>query len=344
MYFDAFLPERIPLAGAGAEAARIERLGIDALWSVETRHDPFFPLLQAALATERLRIGTNIAVAFARSPFSMAMSAWDLQAASRGRLMLGLGTQVRPHVERRFSAGFDHPAARIVDYIDCLRAIWSTFQTGTRPAHEGRFYRFTLINDFFNPGPIDHPDIPVCLAGVNPRMAAAAGEAADGFSVHPMHSPGYLREIVRPAIAEGARKRGRTVQDFPLVTSCFTVRGDTESERRRSERAVRRQIAFYASTPGYRAFLEFHGELDAAKRLSALMRERRLDEMPDLVSDALLSAVAISEADGDLGRSLRERYAGELVQRVAIYDGVPTDADETRLRALVRSVEAGDGS
>ena len=344
MHFDAFLPEQIPLAGTGAEAVRLERLGIGALWSVETRHDPFFPLLQAALATERLKVGTNIAVAFARTPFSMAHSAWDLQAASRGRLLLGLGTQVRPHVERRFSAEFDHPAARIVDYIDCLRAVWNTFQTGAPPAHEGRFYRFTLINDFFNPGPIDHPNIPVYLAGVNPRMAAAAGEAADGFSVHPMHSPEYLREVIRPAIVEGARKRGRPVQDFTLVTGCFVVRGATESERSRSERTVRRQIAFYASTPGYRAFLDFHGETGAAKRLSALMRERRLDEMPDLVSDALLSAVAVSEADGDLGRSLRERYAGGLVQRVALYDGVPPDADEAWWGTLARSVGAGNVS
>ena len=340
MHFDAFLPDRIPLAGAGAEAARLERLGIGALWSVETRRDPFFPLLEAALATERLKVGTNIAVAFARSPFSMAHTAWDLQAASRGRLLLGLGTQVRPHVERRFSAEFDHPAARAVDYIDCLRAVWNTFQTGAPPAHEGRFYRFTLINDFFNPGPIEHPDVPVYLAGVNPRMAAAAGEAADGFSVHPMHSPEYLREVIRPAVAEGARKRGRPVQDFTLVTGCFAVRGATESERRCSERAVRRQVAFYASTPGYRAFLEFHGELDAAKRLSALMREGRLDEMPDLVSDALLSAVAVSEADGDLGRSLRERYAGGLVQRVALYDGVPPEADEQQWRTFVQSVKS----
>ena len=343
MHFDAFLPDRIPLAGTGAEAARLERLGIDALWSVETRRDPFFPLLEAALATERLKVGTNIAVAFARSPFSMAHTAWDLQAASRGRLLLGLGTQVRPHVERRFSAEFDHPAARVVDYIDCLRAVWNTFQTGAPPAHEGRFYRFTLINDFFNPGPIEHPDVPVYLAGVNPRMAAAAGEAADGFSVHPMHSPEYLREVIRPAVAEGARKRGRPVQDFTLVTGCFVVRGATESERRRSERAVRRQIAFYASTPSYRTFLEFHGETDAAKRLSALMRERRLDEMPDLVSDALLSAVAVSEADGDLGRSLRERYSGGLVQRVATYDGILPGTDETWFQALARSVKAGNG-
>ena len=169
MYFDAPMREGVSLSEAGAEAARVERMGFDAIWSFEIDHDPFFPLLQAAFATERLRIGTNIAVAFARTPFSMAISAWDLQEASRGRLMLGLGTQVRPHVERRFSAEFDHPAARVVDYIDCLRAIWSTFQTGARPRYEGRFYRFTLINDFFNPGPIDNPDIPIYLAGVNPE-------------------------------------------------------------------------------------------------------------------------------------------------------------------------------
>ena len=337
MDFDAPMREGVPLSQAGAEAARIERIGFDAVWSFEIAHDPFFPLLEAALATERLRIGTNIAVAFARTPFSMAVSAWDLQAASRGRLMLGLGTQVRRHVERRFSAEFDHPAARVVDYIDCLRAIWSTFQTGARPCHEGRFHRFTLINDFFNPGPIDHPDIPIYLAGVNPRMAAAAGEAADGFSVHPMHSPEYLREVVHPALAEGAGKRGRQAQALSLLASCFVVRGATESERRRSERAVRRQVAFYASTPSYRAFLEFHGEVEAGKRLSALMREGRLDEMPDLVSDALLCAVAISEADGDLGRSLRTRYAGGLVQRVALYEGVPPEADERQWRDLINS-------
>ena len=338
MYFDAPMREGVRLCEAGAEAARAERIGFDAIWSFEIDHDPFFPLLQAALATERLRIGTNIAVAFARTPFSMAISAWDLQAASGGRLMLGLGTQVRPHVERRFSAEFDHPAARVVDYIDCLRAIWSTFQTGARPRYEGPFYRFTLINDFFNPGPIDHPDIPVYLAGVNPRMAAAAGEAADGFSVHPMHSPDYLREIVHPALAEGARKRDRSAQAIALVASCFVVRGATESERSRSERAVRRQVAFYASTPSYRTFLEFHGEMDAARRLSALMREGRFEEMPDLVSDTLLDAVAITEADGDLGKRLLARYAGDLVQRIALYEGVPPDADEGQWRGLVQSV------
>ena len=342
MYFDAPMQEDVHLCEAGAEAARIERLGFDAIWSFEISHDPFFPLLEAALATERVWIGTNIAVAFARTPFSMAISAWDLQSVSHGRLLLGLGTQVRPHVERRFSAEFDHPAARIVDYIDCLRAIWSTFQTGVRPSYEGRFYRFTLINDFFNPGPIDDPEIPVYLAGVNPRMAVAAGEAADGFNVHPMHSPEYLREVIHPALAEGAKKRGRSARFLTLLASCFVVRGATESERRRSERAVRRQIAFYASTPSYRKFLEFHGEIDIARRLSALMRERRFDEMPDLVSDNLLGAVAVSEADGELAQSLRARYAGNLIQRVMLYEGVPPDADEQHWRTFVASVQAKD--
>ncbi|MDD9982435.1 MAG: TIGR03617 family F420-dependent LLM class oxidoreductase [Gammaproteobacteria bacterium] len=342
MYFDAPMQEDVHLSEACAEAARIERIGFDAIWSFEISHDPFFPLLEAALATERIRIGTNIAVAFARTPFSMAISAWDLQAVSHGRLLLGLGTQVRPHVERRFSAEFDHPAARIVDYIDCLRAIWSTFQTGARPSYEGRFYRFTLINDFFNPGPIDDPDIPVYLAGVNPRMAIAAGETADGFNVHPMHSPQYLREVIHPALVEGAQRRGRSARALSLLASCFVVRGATESERRRSESAVRRQIAFYASTPGYRKFLEFHGEIDVAKRLSALMRERRFDEMPDLVSDNLLCAVAVSEADGELAQSLRARYAGNLIQRVMLYEGVPPDADEQHWRTFVASVQAKD--
>ena len=338
MFFDTLLRDDVRLSETGAEAARLERMGFDAVWTFETRHDPFFPLLEATLATERLRLGTNIAVAFARTPFSMAMTAWDLQAVSRGRLLLGLGTQVRPHIERRFSAEFDHPAARVVDYIDCLRAIWRTFQTGARPGHEGPFYRFTLINDFFNPGPIDHPEIPICLAGVNPRMAIAAGEVADGFSVHPMHSPEYLREVVRPALAEGAGRRGRSEREIDVVASCFVVRGATESERRRSECMVRRQIAFYASTPSYRGFLDFHGEVDAAKRLSALMREGRVEEMPTLVSDALLSAVAISEADGDLATSLRARYAGDLAQRVALYEGVPPQADEPQWRSFANAV------
>ena len=338
MFLDA--PLRNPaLSDVADEARRLERMGFGALWSFETSRDPFLPLLGAALATEHIRMGTNIAVAFARTPFSMAMTAWDLQRVSRGRLFLGLGTQVRAHVERRFSSAFEHPAARITDYIHCLRAIWDTFQTGARPDYEGPYYRFKLINEMFTGGPIDHPHIPVLLAGVNPRMARAAGEAADGFSVHPMHSPDYLREVIRPAIDEGARSRGKSVSDIFLLTDCFIVRGSTEGERGRSEEGVRRQIALYASTPSYRGFLEFHGYPEIGKQLSALMREGRLQEMPALISDELLSVVAVSEADGDIADQIRGRYSGGLVQRVLFYEPVPADADEENMRAFVNRIQ-----
>ncbi len=167
-------------------------------------------------------------------------------------------------------------------------------------------------------------------------MARAAGEAADGFSVHPMHSPDYLREVVRPAIDEGARTRGKSVEDMVLVTDCFVVRGASESERSRAEEAIRRQVALYASTPSYRRFLEFHGHDGIGKQLSALMREGRLKEMPALISDELLSAVAVSESDGDLAEQIRRRYAGGLVQRVLFYVPVPADADEQSMREFVK--------
>ena len=334
MYLDAPL-RNLPLADVAEEARRLERMGFGALWSFETSRDPFLPLLQAALATERIRIGTNVAVAFARTPFSMAMTAWDLQRASAGRLFLGLGTQVRAHVERRFSAQFEHPAARVTDYIRCMRAIWETFQTGAKPDHEGPFYRFKLINEMFTGGPIEHPHVPVFLAGVNPRMARAAGEAADGFSVHPMHSPEYLREVVRPAIDEGARTRGKSVEDIALVANCFIVQGSTESDRSRAEQTVRRHMALYASTPSYRGFLEFHGHAGIGKMLSAHMREGRFDKMPALIGDELLAAVAVSEADGDLAGQIRQRYAGGLVQRVLFYESVPADADEESMREFL---------
>lgn len=341
LHFDAPLRD-LSLDRVADQARHLERLGFDGVWSFETTNDPFLPLLQVALSTERLKLGTNIAIAFARSPFSMAMTAWDLQRASAGRLLLGLGTQVRAHVERRFSMPFEHPAARITDYIHCLRAVWSTFQTGAKPDYEGRFFRFKLINDFFNPGPIDHPDIPVYLAGVNARMARAAGEAADGFCVHPMHSRDYLREVVRPAIDEGARTRGKSVEDIVLVADAFVVLGKTESERRRSEQAVRQQIAFYGSTPSYRSFLEYHGHAETGKQLSALMREGRIGEMSKLVSDDLLAEVAVSEADGDLATLIRERYAGGIVQRVAAYESIGEETDEAERRAFIRRVRGED--
>jgi probable F420-dependent oxidoreductase len=327
------------LGALGGEAAAYERLGVDGLWSYETAHDPFLPLLVAAETTERVSLGTAIAVAFARSPFALAQTAWDLQRASGGRLLLGLGTQVRAHVERRFSAAFEHPAARIVDYIRCIRAIWNTFQSGATPAYEGRFYRFTLISDFFNPGPIEQPDIPISLAGVGERMARAAGEVADGFHVHPLHSRGYLQDVVRPAIAAGARAAGRNPAEVELITSVLIVTGESEAERAAAERYACQQIAFYASTPSYRPLLAYHGLETLGRELSGLARERRFADMAIRVPDALLEAVAVSAAPGRLGEAIRARYAGDLVQRVYPYAALPADDPAGRIAALVAGIK-----
>ena len=328
-----------PFERMGEEALRFERMGFDCAWTFEAAHNPFLPLALAAGATRRMHVGTNIAVAFARSPFSMAQAAWDLQRGSRGRFHLGLGTQVRAHVERRFSMPFDRPAARVTDYIRCVRAIWDTFQNGARPAYEGEFYRFRLMNPFFDPGPIDHPDIPVYLAGVNARMCRAAGEVADGFHVHPMHSVGYLRDVVRPAIDEGARANGRDGSALDLYAPVFTVTGETEAERSASEQEVRRQIAFYASTPSYRALLEYHGVGGVAKELSALMRRGELDAMPRLVPDTLLEEVAIAAPPARIPAALRRRYDG-LLGRVSLYFPLPEGAPEAEWRGFVDSFRA----
>lgn len=330
----------MPLSEVGGEAARYERLGFDGVWSFETRSDPFLTLLPAALSTERMSIGTNIAVAFARTPFATAMLGWDLQKASGGRLILGLGTQVRAHVERRFSAEFEHPAARVTEYIDCMRAIWRTFQSGERPAFKGRFYNFTLINDFFNPGPIEHPDIPVWLAGVNERMCRAAGEAADGFHLHPMNSPGYIREVVRPALAAGAAARDRDAGAIALHAPVFVILGDSEEERAKAEMGVRKQVAFYASTPSYRAFLAHHGCEEVGKQLSALMRSGEMAKMPALVPDTLMEAVAISGSFAELPGALHARFGEDLVDRASLYTAVDRGADEETWARFTRAAGA----
>ena len=316
------------LGEVGTEAKRLETMGFECVWTFEAKHDPFLPLAFAAAATETMEVGTNIAVAFARSPYSMAQAAWDVQRASKGRLRLGVGTQVRAHVERRLSMPFDRPAARVTDYIHCMRAIWHTFQTDERPNYQGEFYQFRLMNPFFNPGPNDKPDIPIYLAGLNPRMARAAGEAADGFHVHPMHSRGYLNEVVRPAINEGAQKRGKTVEDIDLYAPVFAVWGDTEAERAKSEAEIRQQIAFYGSTPNYRRLFEHHGAGDEARQLSHHMRNGEFDQMPRLVPDHLMDELAIHGDFNTLPAKLRARADGVL-DRVSLYFPVdPNDPDE----------------
>src|SRR5919109_3326772 len=240
-------------------ARAAEALGFAGLWTSETKHDAFLPLAIAANETERIELGTSVAIAFSRSPMEMAQTAWDLQDLSGGRFILGLGTQVKAHIKRRFSMPWDRPVARLREYIGALRAIWGSFQTEGSLSFEGEFYRHTLMTPFFNPGPIEHPEIPIYIAGVNTRLAALAGELCDGFHVHPFHSPEYVRRTVKPAIAEGAQKEGRGPEEVELATSVFVVTGESNEEIGEQRERIRTQISFYASTPTYRTVLEAHG-------------------------------------------------------------------------------------
>jgi probable F420-dependent oxidoreductase len=309
------------------------------VWTFEAMSDAFLPLAHAAAATENLEIGTNIAVAFARSPFSMAQIAWDLQRDSGGRFQLGLGTQVRAHIERRFSMPFDHPAARVTDYIRCVRAIWDTFQNGTRPQYEGPYYQFKLMNPFFSPGPIEHPHIPIYLAGVNARMCRAAGEVADGFHVHPMHSAGYLTDVVRPALDEGARIGGRDVSDLELYAPVFVITGETQAEVDKMEQVVRGQASFYGSTPSYAAVLEYHGHGSLAKKLNGLMREGKVKEMAAAIPEDFLEHIAIIGKPEEVGTRLRERYEG-ILDRVSLYMSMGGEGTFNRWPELIKAVHA----
>jgi len=338
MKIDSLMPPAAPTKIA-EQARAFEAQGFDCVWTFEAMSDAFLPLAHAAAATERLEIGTNIAVAFARSPFSMAQIAWDLQRDSGGRFRLGLGTQVRPHIERRFSMPFDHPAARVTDYVRCVRAIWDTFQNGSKPAYEGPFYRFKLMNPFFQPGSVEHPDIPVYLAGVNPRMCRAAGEVADGFHVHPMHSAPYLTDVVKPALNEGAKISGREVDDLELYSPVFVITGETQEETDAMERTVRQQLAFYGSTPSYAAVLEYHGLGELSKKLNKLMREGDTEAMSAAVPESLVEHVAIIAKPGDVGARIRERYEG-ILDRVSLYMAMGGDGEFNRWNELIEAIHA----
>src|SRR5687768_6243630 len=254
MRLDASLGFATPLAEVAAVARRAEEAGMAGAWSAETSHDPFLPLTLAAGSTERLELGTAIAVAFARSPLVVASSAWDLARLSNGRFILGLGSQVRAHVERRFGMPWSgRPVAQMREYVTVLRAAWDAWQHGTRPAFRGEFYRFTLMSPFFNPGPIDQPVVPIYFAGVGTGMTHLAGEVADGLIVHPLHSRSYLADVVRPAVDAGATAAGRDAGSLTMAASVIVATTEDEIAD------ARRSIGFYASTPTYRPVLEHHG-------------------------------------------------------------------------------------
>jgi probable F420-dependent oxidoreductase len=288
-------------------------MGFNTLWSAETVHDPFLPGPLVAEHTQKLKFGTAIAVSFGRSPATMAYTAWDLAQTSRGRFILGLGTQVKAHIERRFGLPWpDSPLDKLREQVAAIRAFWKTWQTGERLNFRAEYYQLTLMSPFFNPGPIDFPEIPIYIAGVNSGMARLAGEVADGFLVHPFHSPRYLQEVILPAIEHGTSKTGRTRDAVSVSVTAFII---TSSEERES---ARQQIAFYASTPSYRAVMALHGWQQEAESLSALASRAKWGEMPGLVSDEMLDVFATFATQDELPTALLNRYKG-LADRLTLY-------------------------
>ena len=317
-------------------ARKVEALGYDCLWSAETQHDPFLPLAVAATVTSKIKLGTSIAVAFPRSPMILAQISWDLAKASGGRFILGLGSQVKGHNERRFSVKFESPAPKMREVVLAMRAIWGCWQNGTTLAFKGQFFRFDLMTPFFNPGPIEHPGISVYIAGVNPTMCRVAGEVCDGLHVHPFNSPKYLRELVRPAVEDGMAKAGRARADFTYATSSFVIVGDTEQEIARRKQAVKQQIAFYASTRTYEPVLAAHGWQGLVPHLHRKSVEGDWKGMADLITDEMLETYAVVGSYATIAARLKERYAG-LLDRTAFYqpDKQPT-LDDPRLPRVIQ--------
>ncbi len=319
---DATLPP-VPLSKVPAIAMAAEELGFCALWSTETIHDPFLPAALIAEHTRKLACGTAVAIAFARSPANIAYTAWDLADLSSGRFILGLGTQVRAHIVRRFGMTWPESVVGMLrEQIGAVRAFWHTWQTNQPLNYHSEHYRLSLMTPFFNPGPIKFPDIPIYIAGVNPGLAKLAGEAAQGFHAHPFHTPRYLREVILPAIQQGLSKADNQREGFNISTSAFIVTTPEENY------LVRSQIAFYASTPSYRAVMQLHGWDDIATQLSTLAAQGHWADMATLISDDMLAEFAVVALPGDLPAALRERYHG-LVDRLGIYSPfLPGERDD----------------
>jgi len=291
-------------------AAALEGAGYDGIFAAETQHDPFVSLTAAAMRTERVTLMTGIAVAFARSPMTVAETANDLQLVSEGRFVLGLGSQIRPHIERRFSMPWSAPAARMREYVAALHAIWDAWRTGERLRFEGEHYRHTLMTPFFSPGENPHGPPPVWIAGVGERMTETAGAVADGLLAHTFTTERYLREVTLPALRRGAESAGRAVDGVGLSIPAFVAVGDTPDELAVAIEATRRQIAFYGSTPEYLAVMDLHGWAGVHEKLHAASRRGEWKEMARAVDDDMLAAFAAVGSPTEVAAQLRERFAG----------------------------------
>lgn len=313
-----------------------ERIGFDGLWSTEVSRDPFLPLLIAARESPTMGLGTAVAVAFARSPMTMAAVANDLNTFSRGRFVLGLGSQIQPHIERRFSMPWSAPAERMREYLAALRAIWSSWQTGDNLDFRGDHYQHTLMTPMFSPGPSPFGPPPVVIAAVGPKMTAVAAEAADGLLVHGFTTDRYLREVTLPAVDAALAETGRSRADFTISYPGLIVTGTDERGHLEATERVRHQIAFYGATPAYRGVLDLHGWEDLHTELHRLSKAGDWTTMTALIDDEVLSTFAVIGDPTDVGAEIVRRF-GDLVDRFTLY--TPYPLEEAATSAVVDGIK-----
>lgn len=328
----------LDLHSIAAQAQLLEELGYDGLVVEETKDDPFILLALAAQTTSRLKLGTSVAIAFPRSPTVTAMSAWTLQKLSRGRHVLGLGTQVRAHIERRFGMKASPAGPWIREYVRAVRAVWDHWQNGTKLDVQGEHYTINLMVPLFNPGPIEHPDIPIHIAAVNPIMSRICGEVADGVRAHPVCTPSYIEKVMLPAIREGAARTGRSLERFQVCMKPLIATAVTEAELVPKVEDTRARISFYASTPQYRTAFEHLGLGDLADKLKLLSRAQRWEEMPQHISDDVLHSFVTIATYDQIARKLTERY-GSVVTHCEFSIAVKTPQDKDTLRGLAQDIQ-----
>jgi len=306
------------LGDAAAEAKRLAAIGYDGVYSLEGSWDPFFPLTMVAEHAPELDIATGIAVAFPRNPMHLAYQAWDLQRFSQGKFMLGIGSQIKAHIEKRFGIEFNPPATRMREYILALKAIFDCWQNDAPMNFEGRFYRHTLMTPMFNPGPLAFGPPPIILGALGPKMTEVAGEVADGLVMHPFNSMPFITDHALPAVQRGLDKSGRKREDFILQINAIIITGDTEEARDIAAKSVKDLLGFYASTPAYRPPMEAIGYGDLQPKLNQLSKEGRWDELGDHIDDTFLDAFVTRGEPQEIAGKLQEKY-GEYADRLAIY-------------------------
>ncbi len=337
MKVDTGLPTDLSLVPEAAR--RAEALGYDGAFTAETGHDPFLAHAIAAEHTERIQLGTAVAIAFPRSPMAVAQIAWDLQKASGGRFHVGLGTQVKGHVVRRYGMTWSPPGPRLREYILMMRAVWDSWQNGTRPEFEGEHYRYTLMTPFFNPGPLDQPNIPIHISAIIPYNCRLVGELCDGIKLHPFNTGKYMDEVILPNIEKGAKKAGRDPKEIEICGLGFVITGRNEEEVERAKAPVRQQLAFYASTRSYRPVLDIHGWGDLNQELHVLSIQGKWQEMATKITDDMLEEFAVFGTHEEIAKKIKEKCEG-VIDRVAFAIPTRSPEDEERLKEMIRELQA----